>query len=72
MTPSGAPADRSGDPTTGPPRWVVVCGIVAAVLVLAFVAVMVFGGGHDTGGHTRHGGIGVPASVPSAFGGGGR
>lgn len=47
---------RGSGPTTGPPRWVMVFGIVALVLVLLVVILLITGGG---GGHgpDRHGGM---------------
>jgi hypothetical protein len=46
------------------PRWVKVAGVVAAVLVLVFVALMVFGvgGDHGPGRHTSIGEVGIASA----------
>lgn len=62
---TGVGIDRES--TTGAPRWVYVFGIIALVVVLAFVILMLVGGGsHGPGRHTSSadpGGHTPPASV---------
>jgi hypothetical protein len=50
----GTGAEPDYESTTGIPRWLKVVGIIVAVLVLLFVAVLLFGGdlfGGEGGGH---------------------
>ncbi len=47
-------------PGNGTPRWVIVFGIIAVVLVLMFVVIQFtgFGGSHGPGRHTPSGDVG--------------
>lgn len=51
---AGGDAGTDPEPTTGPPRWVKVFGIIALVVVVVFLILLASGGG---GGHGpgRHG-----------------
>jgi hypothetical protein len=54
------------DPTTGPPRWVKVFGIVALVVVVLFVILLLTGGPgrHGPGRHISGPGVAVqPAGL---------
>lgn len=57
--------DRSSAP--GTPRWVLVLGVIAIVLIVAFVVQAVIGGGHGPGMHAPASGAGGQAasSTPS-------
>jgi hypothetical protein len=63
---TGAAAGRAGTP--GPPRWVMVFGIILAVLVLLFVVVLLLGGGplgsHGPGRHSPSRDSGGQALAP--------
>lgn len=48
--------------TTGPPRWVKVSAILAAVLALLLAVVLLAGGGHGPGRHTS-GAVAVQATA---------
>lgn len=48
--------------TTGPPRWVKVSAIIAAVLALLLAVALLAGGGHGPGRHAS-GGFGVPTAA---------
>jgi hypothetical protein len=58
---TGAGPDRG--PTTGTPRWVIVSGIIALVVVVLFVIVMLTGGpgGHGPSRHTSLAAVTAPA-----------
>lgn len=47
----GAPGRRDRGSISGTPRWVMVSGAIAIVVVLLVVALMVFGGGRHGPGH---------------------
>jgi hypothetical protein len=42
---------RPGASPPGTPRWVLVLGVIAVILILAFVVQLVLGGGHGPGIH---------------------
>jgi hypothetical protein len=55
---NGDPGDNVGlapgrGSTTSTPRWLNVFGIIALVLILLFAVVLLAGGGHSPGPHTR-------------------
>jgi hypothetical protein len=58
------PADQPQPPAT--PRWVKIAGAVVAVLVLAVVAKVLFGGGVGGHGPGMHGGFGS-STPPASF-----
>lgn len=58
--------------TTGPPRWVWIFGIIAAVVVLLVVVLLLTSGpgGHGPGRHAGSGGLGqTPAISVAELGG---
>jgi hypothetical protein len=61
---TAGPADQPQPPAT--PRWVKVAGAVIAVLVLAAVAKVLFGGGVGEHGPGLHGGLGAPTPPASS------
>jgi hypothetical protein len=63
---TGLGPDRGS--TTGTPRWVKVFGLIAAVVVVLFVVLLLFGsGGHGPGRHA--GGDGGQTPAPNVTGG---
>jgi hypothetical protein len=58
-------AAPNGGSTTDTPRWVKTFGIVAVVVILAFVVLLIAQGpgGHGPGRHTSHGGMGSPSAT---------
>ncbi|MGH3695764.1 MAG: hypothetical protein ACRDRX_17545 [Pseudonocardiaceae bacterium] len=62
--------DDSGRDTRTP-RWVKACGIIALVVILAFVIVLVTRGPHRPGMHGAGGGAAPSASVTAPGSGGG-
>ena len=64
-----SPADpangRVGASAPGTPRWVLVLGIIAVVLIVAFVVQAVFGGGHGPQMHAPSGDAGGQAASSS-------
>jgi len=66
---AGLPPDtgvgRDRESTPGTPLWVKVFGIIALAVVLLFVILLLFGGGHGPGRHTPSGDAGGNRS-PSA------
>jgi hypothetical protein len=69
---SGDTGDESDrESTTGTPRWVKVFGIIALVVVLAFVIVLVTQGPHRPGMHGGGGGEAPASSIVALSGVGG-
>lgn len=48
----GADRPEEGTAETGPPRWVKISWIVAAVIVVVILAALLFGGEHGPGMHS--------------------
>lgn len=57
-------ADVPKPPAT--PRWVKISGVVLALVVVAVLAKVLFGGGAGGHGPGMHGGLGVPSTPTSA------
>jgi len=49
----GTNQDRDSSNPPGVPRWVKVCGVIVAIILLLFVVGMIAGGKHGPGMHTR-------------------
>jgi hypothetical protein len=62
----GVGRGRASAPRT--PRWVLVLGIIAIVLIAAFVVQAVLGGGHGPGMHASSGEAGSQAASSSRSG----
>ena len=64
---TGLGPDR--EPTAGTPRWVIVFGVIALVVILLFAVLLIIGGGHSPRRHTWSGDPGgwhVAASLATA------
>jgi hypothetical protein len=57
-------SDPYRQPTGGTPRWVKVSGLIALAVLVAFVVVLLVGGGeHGPGRHSHDGHTGPPSGV---------
>ena len=58
----GMPIGGDSQPASGTPLWVKVFGIIALVVVLAFVVLLFAGGNHGPGRHSSGGTAAAPPS----------